>query len=100
VRPLLGDPRQRVERRLFDVNARLERARSELAVTTEQLAALDEDVEEAHVRSLVSETPLADQAWCDARRHADAMRRALEAVRTKVAELERAQDDLITRLIP
>jgi chromosome segregation ATPase len=100
VRPVLGDSRQRAERRLFDVNARLERARNELAVAEEQLAVLDEDAEEAHVRSLVSETPLADRAWCDAKRHADAMRRALDAARSKVAELERAQDDLISRLIP
>jgi hypothetical protein len=100
VRPVLGDPRQRAERRLFDVNARLERARNELAVAEEQLAVLEQDAEEAHVRSLVSETPLADRAWCDAKRHADAMRRALESSRSNVAELERTQDDLISKLIP
>jgi hypothetical protein len=100
VRPLLSDSRQKTERRLFDVHARLERARNELAIAEEQLAVVEEVAEEAHIRSLVSETPLADRAWCDAKRHADAMRRATDAARATVAELERAQDELIGRLIP
>jgi chromosome segregation ATPase len=100
MRPLLGDSRQRSERRLFDVHARLERARNELAVAEEQFAVVEEAAEEAHIRSLVSETPLADRAWCDAKRHADAMRRALEAARATVGELERTQDELISRLVP
>lgn len=96
---MIGDSRQKTERRLFDVNARLERARNELAVAEEQLAVVEDMAEEAHVRSLVSETPLADREWCEAKRHADAMRRALETTRIRVAELERAQDDLIERLV-
>ncbi len=100
MRPLLSDSRQKTERRLFDVHARLERARNELAIAEEQLAVVEEVAEEAHIRSLVSETPLADRAWCDAKRHADAMRRATDAARVTVAELERAQDELIGRLIP
>jgi len=97
---MLGDTRQRAERRLFDVHARLERARTELAIGEEQLAVLDDVAEEAHVRALVSETPLADREWHEAARHADAQRRAVEATRVVVAELERSQDELIGKLIP
>ncbi len=91
--------RQRVERRLFDVHARLERARAELALADEQLAALDESAEEAKIRMLVAETPLAEREWHEARRHADVMARSRDAARTAVAELERAQDELLSQLI-
>jgi hypothetical protein len=48
-----------VERRLMDVSKRLRKAREELAVADEQFNALAEVADEARIRSLVSETPLA-----------------------------------------
>lgn len=84
-----------VERRLRDVHARLVRAREELAVIDEQLTAVGEDVEEARVRSLVSETPLAAHEYTEARRHADAMTRARDALRLTVHQLEQRQDELL-----
>ncbi len=94
-----SDSRQRVERRLFDVHARLERARAELALADEQLAALEEAASDARTRMLVSETPLADREWNDARRHAEVMERSRDAARHAVADLERAQDELLARLV-
>lgn len=87
-----------IERRLFDLSARLSRARGELAVLDEQLEVFDEAAEEARVRSLVSEIPQASQIHVDARRHADAMARARAALWRNIAELERTQEDLIRRL--
>ena len=83
----------------MDVAQRLKRAREELAIIDEQLAVLNEAADEARIRSLVSETPLAHREYTDAQRHADAMDRTRRAVMSEVAELQTAQDDLLDRLI-
>ena len=88
-----------IERRLFDVAQRLKRAREELAVIDEQLAALSEAADEARVRSLVSETPLAQREYSEAKRHADAMERSRRTVEADVAELAATQDELLDRLV-
>lgn len=84
-----------LERRIRDVHSRLVRAREELAVLDEQLAVVQESVDEARVRALVSETPLATQEHNEAARHADAMGRARDALCRTVADLERRQDELL-----
>ena len=48
-----------LERRLIDVSDRLKRLRAEIAVADEQCAVLVGEAEDARLRSLVSETPLA-----------------------------------------
>ena len=92
--------RARIERRLDDVSVRLKRARAELAVVDEQLAVLADHADDAALRALVSETPLAEREHREARRHADALARSRSAVLASIAELERAQDDLLGRLVP
>jgi hypothetical protein len=84
-----------LERRISDTHARLVRAREELAVLDEQLSVVLESVDEARVRSLVSETPLAAHEHNEAARHADAMVRAREALQKTVVDLERRQDELL-----
>jgi hypothetical protein len=84
-----------LERRIRDVHARLVRAREELAVLDEQLEVVLESADEARVRSLVSETPLAAHEHSEAKRHADAMVRARTAQASAVMELERRQDELL-----
>ena len=88
-----------IERKLFDVAQRLKRAREELSVIEEQLAVMAEAADEARIRSLVSETPLAHREYSDAQRHADAMERSRQAVAAEVAELQQSQDELLDRLI-
>jgi hypothetical protein len=87
-----------IERRLTDVHRRLQRARQELAMVDEQLAALADSATDARLRAMVSETPLADAEHREAQRHADAMARSRAAVLESIAELERAQDELLDRL--
>jgi hypothetical protein len=87
-----------IERRLTDVHRRLQRAREELAVIDEQLAALNDAAEETRLRSLVSETPIAEVEHRDAQRHADAMARSRSALVESIVRLEHAQDDLLDRL--
>jgi hypothetical protein len=84
-----------LERRIRDVHTRLVRAREELAVLDEQLAAVSDAAEDSRLRSLVSETPLATHEYAEAKRHADAMSRAREALATSVGDLERRQDELL-----
>ncbi len=77
-----------VERRLADVSQRLRRARQELAVVDEQLRALADTADEARIRSLVSETPLAVKEFHEAQRQAEAMEGARQKLASQVRRLE------------
>ena len=88
-----------LERKLSQVGDRLRKARAELAVVEEQLAVLMESADDARIRALVSETPLADREHDEAQRHADAMARSRADLVAAIAELERVQDDLLDRLV-
>jgi predicted nuclease with TOPRIM domain len=91
--------RSAIERRLSDVHERLKRARQELAVLGEQLAALNDEVDDTRVRALVGESPMSDREHRQAKRHADAMARSRDKVLATIAELERSQDELLDRLV-
>ena len=91
--------RSLVERRLSEVAERLRELRGELAVTDEQLRHLTEQADDARLRALVSETPLASQEHRDADRHAEAMRRHRDDVQSSIERLERTQDELLDRLL-
>ena len=71
----------------------------ELAVAEEQLAHMDDDAEEARLRALVSETPLAGQDYRESQRHADAMRRHRDQLVAEMTDLENSQNDLLDRLV-
>jgi chromosome segregation ATPase len=88
-----------LERRLTEVGDRLKALREELAVVDEQLAALVETADDARLRALVSETPLAGREHTEARRHADAMARHRADLAGDVERLERSQDELLDRLV-
>ena len=88
-----------VERSLRDVHGRLLRAREELAVLDEQLGVLSDAADDARIRALVSETPVAGHDYTDAQRHADAAARARAALAASIDELEHRQDELLTKLV-
>ena len=87
-----------LERRIRDVHTRLVRAREELAVLDEQMTVVQDSADEARVRALVSETPLASREHDEASRHADAMVRAREALRKTIADLEDRRDELLAHV--
>jgi len=91
--------RSLVERRLAEVGARLKQLREELSVSDEQLGHLAEAADDARLRALVSETPLAGREHQDAQRHADAMLRHRADVLDQISRLEQTQDDLLDRLM-
>jgi predicted nucleic acid-binding Zn-ribbon protein len=91
--------RSSVERRLSQVSERLRQLREELAVSAEQLDHLADAADDARLRSLVSETPVADHDHRQAERHADAMRRHRAKVEAEIARLERDQDALLDQFV-
>ena len=91
--------RTSVERRLSQVGERLRQLRGELEVSSEQLAHLADAADDARLRSLVSETPVADHDHRQAERHAQAMRRHREKVEAEIARLERDQDALLDQFV-
>jgi hypothetical protein len=91
--------RSLVERRLAEVGTRLRQLREELSVSDEQLLHLSGEADDARLRSLVSETPVADREHQDAQRHAEAMARHRAQVAEEIARLEATQDELLDRLL-
>jgi len=90
--------RAHVERSLRDVHGRLVQQRQQLAVLDEQLSVLNDAADDARIRSLVSETPLAAHDYTDAQRTADAANRERAALLASIGELERRQDELLGQL--
>jgi len=81
------------------VSDRLRQLREELGVTDEQLAPLADAADDARLRALVSETPLAGEDHRQAARHAEAMRRHREHVSAEIERLERSQDELLDQFV-
>ncbi len=91
--------RAQIERRLIDLSDRLNRLRDDLRIADEQLEQLASEADDARIRALVSETPLADKEHRVADRHAKAMQKHRSAVLADIERLERVQDDLLDQLL-
>jgi len=91
--------RAMVERRLVDVAAQLKALRRDLSVSDEQLMQLADEADDARIRSLVSETPLAEREHREASRHAEAMGRHRADVVADITRLEGLQDELLDKLL-
>ena len=87
-----------LQRRLVDVSERLRQVRAELAVSDEQAAFLQEEADDARMRALVSETPVADFESREAQRHAETLARYRESLRRSITELEQERDALLDRM--
>ncbi len=88
-----------VEKRLSQSAERLKQLLAELRVVDEQLLFFNDEADEARLRALVSETPLADKEHRDARKHAEAMNRRRAEIVTSIQDLERTQNELLDRLV-
>jgi chromosome segregation ATPase len=87
-----------LERRLRSVARRLASLRTELGVADEQIAHFAEMSDDSRIRSLVSETPQADQDHREAERTTNAMQRHREDLLAEIRRLEVEQDDLLDQL--
>ena len=90
--------RSMLERKLIEVGERLKQLRAELVITDEQMLQFAETADDARLRALVSETPLADRDHHEAQRHADAMGKHRAEVLSSIEQLEHRQDELLDRL--
>ena len=88
-----------VEKRLSQSAERLKRLRAELKVVDEQLLFFREAADDARLRALVSETPVADKEHREAQKHAEAMNRRRAEIVASIGELERSQNELLDRLV-
>lgn len=90
--------RSMIQRRLLDVSERLRKVRAELQVNEEQVLYLEEEADEARLRAIVSETPLAAREEREARRHAETLARHRDDLRQAIEELEAERDALLDRM--
>ena len=87
--------RSRIERQLGDVGKRLKRLRNDLAVAEQALLQVDHEADDARLRALVSETPVAQKEHEQARRQVEVNRRNRDALKGQISKLEDRQDELL-----
>jgi len=90
--------RTQIERKLRNVSDQLRTLRGELQVTDEQIIQLADEADDARLRALVSETPVAEKEHRKASRHVDRLRKHRERVAAKIVTLDAEQDALLDRL--
>ena len=91
-------PSRKLERRLNDISQRLKTLRADAAVAEEQLAHFAAEADDARLRALVSETPLATADARTTQRHADSMRAVYEEMLRSILALEREQDAVLDQM--
>ncbi len=87
-----------IERKLRNVSEQLRSLRKELEVSDQQFRQLADEADDARLRALVSETPLAEKEHRKASRHVDRLRKHRERIGAKIVSLEAEQDALLDRL--
>lgn len=90
--------RAQIERKLRSVSEQLRSLRADLSVSDEQLLQLADEADDARLRALVSETPLAQKEHRKASRHVERLRKHRERLATNIAALDAEQDALLDRL--
>ena len=90
--------RSQIERKLRGVSEQLRSLREDLSVSDEQLVQLADEADDARLRALVSETPLAEKEHRKASRHVERLRKHRERIATRIDALDAEQDALLDRL--
>lgn len=91
--------RSMIERKLTEVSDEIRRVREDLRVSGEQLEHFAGEADEARIRALVSETPMAEQDFQEANRHAETMRRHHSELEERLVALEARQDSLLDQMM-
>ncbi len=87
-----------LKKKLADTSLRLRQLQEELKIAEEQLVHFSDEADEARLRSLVSETPLADQKHREANKHAESMRKHKYMLQTEIERVEALQDELLDQM--
>ena len=93
-------PQRLLKKKLADTSLRLRQLQEELKVAEEQLTHFSDEADEARLRSLVSETPLAEQKHREANKHSESMRKHKDMLQNEIERVEALQDELLDQLEP
>lgn len=88
-----------IEDRLRSLSAEIGAQQTELAILDEQIVFQSEVAEDARIRAVVSETPLADREAREAAGDLERLKRSREDVARRMAALRAEQDELLERLL-
>lgn len=91
-------PQRLLKKKLADTALRLRQLREELKVAEEQFTHFSDEADEARLRSLVSETPLADQKHREANKHAESMRKHKNMLQNEIERVEALQNELLDQM--
>ena len=86
-----------VERQLKEVGKRISRYKDELAIADEQLHHLQNEAEDARMKSLVSETAIADQERREVDQQVESMNRHHQHLIAEIKNHEERQDQLLEK---
>ena len=87
-----------VERQLKEVGKRISRYKDELAIADEQLNHLQNEAEDARMKSLVSETAIADQERREVDQQVESMNRHHQHLIAEIKNLGERQDQLLEKI--
>ncbi len=87
-----------IERRLRNVSKQIVDLRTELRVIDEQMLHFADEADDARLRAMVSETPLAGREHRDASRTVTALQKDRLVKYERLVGLETKQDDLLDEL--
>lgn len=88
----------KITRRIQDISESLKSARSELAVTDEQLILLGDQRDDAKTRAIVSETPIANREYREAERSYTRQQRYRDSLAKRIDDLAGSRDELLDKL--
>lgn len=87
-----------IERRLRGLTQSVQRARQELSILDEQIEQVSEEAEDARIRAMVAETPIAAHDSFHAQRSADTLIKARASVAARIEAMRVEQDRLLDEL--
>jgi hypothetical protein len=88
-----------VEGRLRALGEEIERLQTEIRILDEQIAFQTEVADDARLRAIVSETPLADRDAAEANGDLARMQRSRDDAQDRLATLRAEQDGLLERML-
>ena len=88
-----------IRKSMAQIADRLVKAREDLRIVEEQILFQMDVVEDAKVRMLVAETPIADREYRIAQDDHQRMLKERDRVSAEIAELQREQDRLLDRML-
>jgi chromosome segregation ATPase len=88
-----------LEARLRAISEEIEALKTEVRILDEQIDFQSDVAEDAHIRSVVSETPLADRESREASADLERMKKVRAELDARIASLRAEQDRLLERML-